>query len=316
MPKMFRFRSASRSGPRSSLYAASLVAIVLCFLSGMPLAQAADTSGLTPEVAKLLPSDLAGSLHNTLPSGFKNKTTFVMATDATIGKPIAWISADLTLKGVAVDVADALGYVLGVKVHAVNTPFDDMIPSLQSGRADFSASDMLDTKKRETVVDFVDYLIDGSSILVASDSKLHDLTLAQMCGLTAGAIRGSVEEGYLEKQTAACKTEHKPALTVNVYQGNDAMLLALVSGRADVIMGASAQLAFIQQNSHGDAKQGGPPVGVAVDGITTLKGNGLATSIQQALQKLMDAGVYQKILLLYGMQPNGLPEATLNHASY
>ena len=33
--------------------------------------------------------------------------------------------------------AEALGYVLGVKVQVVNTPFEDMIPSLQSGRADF-----------------------------------------------------------------------------------------------------------------------------------------------------------------------------------
>ena len=53
--------------------------------------------------------------------------------------------------------AEALGYVLGMKVQIVNTPFDSMIPSLQAGRADFLISDMLDTKKREQIVDFVDY---------------------------------------------------------------------------------------------------------------------------------------------------------------
>ena len=79
---------------------------------------------------------------------------------------------------------------------------------------------MLDTKKREKVVDFVDYLVDGSSILVAADSKLPDLTLDKMCGLTVASIRGSVEQGYLEKQGAQCKADGKPALTANVYQGN------------------------------------------------------------------------------------------------
>jgi polar amino acid transport system substrate-binding protein len=175
---------------------------------------------------------------------------------------------------------------------------------------------MLDAKKREQVVDFVDYLIDGSSILVAAGSSLHDLTLAKMCGLTAGSIRGSVEEGYLEKQAATCKSEGKPALTVNVYQGNDTMLLALVSGRVDVMMGASAQLAYVQEISHGKAKQGGAPVGVAVDGIAVLKSSGLAAPMQQALQKLMDSGVYMKILALYGMQENGLPAAKIDQASY
>ncbi len=42
---------------------------------------------------------------------------------------------------------------------------------------------MLDTKKRDKqIVDFVDYLVDGSSILVAADSKVQDLTLDKMCG--------------------------------------------------------------------------------------------------------------------------------------
>lgn len=238
------------------------------------------------------------------------------ATDGTSGKPIAWVDPNSAIEGIAVDMADALGYVLGVQIKVINTPFEDMIPSLQAGRADFSVSDMLDTKAREKTVNFVDYLIDGSSILVATNSRLHDLTLEKMCGLTVGSIRGSVEEDYLEKQAAQCKAEGKPALTVNAYQGNDTMLLALVSGRVDAMMGASAQLSYVRQISHGQAKYGGKPIGVAVDGIAVLKGSGLTAPMQQALQKLMDAGIYEKIFALYGMQSNSLPSATLNHASY
>ncbi len=40
--------------------------------------------------------------------------------------------------------------------------------------------------------------------------------------------------------------------------------------------GASAQLAYMAEVSHGKAKQGGAPIGVAVDGIGVLKGNGLS----------------------------------------
>ena len=213
-----------------------LAAVAAALLVPVGLAHAAGSGDAGPDVAKLLPADLHGALHDVLPPAAQSKATLVVATDATAGKPYAWVDPDASIKGVAVDMAEALGYVLGVKVQVVNTPFEDMIPSLQSGRADFLISDMLDTKKREKVVDFVDYLVDGSSILVAADSKLPDLTLDKMCGLTVASIRGSVEQGYLEKQGAQCKADGKPALTANVYQGNDQMLLALISGRVDALM--------------------------------------------------------------------------------
>lgn len=293
-----------------------LAAVTAPLLVSGGLACAAERDEAGPDVTKLLPSALHGVLHGALPPAVQSKPMLVVATDATVGKPYAWVESDSSIRGFVVDMAEALGYVLGLKVEIVNTPFDSMIPSLQAGRADFLISDMLDTRKRENVVDFVDYLVDGSSILVAADSKLKDLTLDQMCGLTVGAIRGSVEQGYLEKQGAQCKTAGKSALIANVYQGNDQMLLALISGRVDAIMGASAQLAYMAEVSHGKAKQGGPPVGVAVDGIGVSKGNDLGPVMQQALQKLMDSGVYGKILTSYGMQSNGVPSATLNHASF
>ena len=293
-----------------------LAAVTAALLAPAGFVHAADSAEGGPDVAKLLPADLNGVLHGALPAAIQSKAALVVATDATAGKPYASVEADSSIKGVVVDMAEALGYVLGMKVQIVNTPFDSMIPSLQAGRADFLLSDMLDTKKREQIVDFVDYLVDGSSILVAADSKLQDLSLDKMCGLTVAAIRGSVEQGYLEKQGAQCKTDGKSALTANVYQGNDQMLLALISGRVDALMGASAQLAYMAEVSHGKAKQGGAPVGVAVDGIGVLKGNGLAAPMQQALQKLMDSGVYAKILTSYGMQSNSVPSATLDQASF
>lgn len=303
--------------PASARFRRTLLgAVAAALLAPAGLAHAAGSGDAGLDVAKLLPPDLHGALHGAMPPAAQSKTMLVVATDATAGKPYAWVEPDSSIKGVVVDMAEALGYVLGMKVQVVNTPFEDMIPTLQSGRADFLISDMLDTKRRELVVDFVDYLVDGSSILVAADSKLQDLTLNKMCGLTVAAIRGSVEQGYLEKQGAQCKANGKPALTANVYQGNDQMLLSLISGRVDAIMGASAQLAYLAEVSHGRAKQGGAPIGVAVDGIGVLKGNGLAAPLQQALQKLMDSGVYGKILASYGMQSNSVPSATLDHSSF
>lgn len=310
-------KETARPASRNRSIRRMFVTAMATLLPLLPVAAgAASTGGIRPAVAKLLPANLKGVLHDKLPAAIRSKPDIVMATDVTIGKPFAWIGADSKVKGLAVDMADALGYVLGMKVKVVNTPFDDFIPSLQSGRADYSVSVMLDTKKRERVVNFVDYIVDGSSFLVATDSKLSDLTLAKLCGMTAGAIRGSVELDDLEKQTKACTSAGGKPITIDVYQGNSEMLLALVSGRIDVMMGASSELSYVKKSSHGKARSGGTPINRAVDGIVVSKTSGITTTMQTALQKLMDAGVYTKILALYGMQSNAVPKATVNKAKY
>jgi len=271
---------------------------------------------MRPAVKALLPPDLEGILKDELPAAVRKQPALVMATDATVGEPIAWVDEHSEIRGMAVDMADAIGYLFGKPVKSVNVVWDNLIPGLQSGRFDFSISVMLDTKKREQIVNFVDYLVDGSSFLVSADSKLHGLDLASLCGLRVAVLRGSVEQGYVTKQTEQCKKEGKPPIGIQVYQGNNDMLLAVVSGRADVMMGASSQLGYVQKLSHGRARSGGEPIGVATDGIAVPKGRGLTKPLQSALQKLIETGVYRKIMALYGMEANGVSKVTINHASY
>lgn len=269
------------------------------------------------EVADLLPANLDGKLHDELPAPLRDKSRLVMATDATIGEPITWTDEDSgELKGLSVDMATALGYVLGIPVKATNASFDSFIPGLQAGRYDLSISVMLDTKERQQSVDFVDYLQDGSSILVATDSDLNDLTLADMCGLSVGALRGSVEAEYLDEQTKKCSDAGQDGIDIGIYQGNDQMLLAVKSGRLDVMMGAASQLSYVEATSHGAVRQGGEPIGQALDGIAIPKDSPLAQPLQQALQELIDSGAYDKIFGLYGMKQNTVDQATLNHAEY
>src|SRR5215210_6413057 len=60
--------------------------------------------------------------------------------------------------GFDVDLARAIGKVLGVSVEHQDGAFEAMTPALQSGRVDMIMSGFYDTPKRRPMFTFVDYL--------------------------------------------------------------------------------------------------------------------------------------------------------------
>lgn len=256
-------------------------------------------------------------LHDQLPAAIKSKGEIVVATDATIGAPFASFGSDnKTVVGLNVDIANAIAQALGLKLKVVNTAFGTFIPGLQAARYDFSVSVMLDTKEREKVVDFIDYIKDGSGFLVRGDDSHDNLTLADLCGMKAAAISGSVEQQDLTDQSKKCVTGGQKPLQISIFAQNAQGILALTSGRVDVWTGDSDQNAWLKQQNNGKVKQSGKPFNAAIDGIALLKNNPLVPAIQKAVQMLMDNGVYLNILKKYSVQDGALTEATLNNAQY
>jgi len=256
-------------------------------------------------------------LRSQLPADVKSKGTVIVATDATIGAPFASFAPDnKTIVGVNADMAQAIGDLLGLQAKLVNTPFGTFIPGLQSKRYDFSISVMLDTKAREKVVDFVDYIKDGSGFLVRADDSRTNLKLSDLCGVKAAAITGSVEADDLATQSKACEKSGKKAIDINIFAENAQGVLALVSQRVDVWVGDSDQNAWLKTQDSGKVKQSGEPFDAAIDGIALPKGSSLVPVMQKTVQKLMDNGTYLKILKQYGVGDGAIPKATLNDAQY
>lgn len=270
---------------------------------------AAGVQTITPEVQELLTDELRGLLADELPSGFQGDDPLIMGTDATVGVPVASFDENNELiEGFAVDVSQAIGWVLGKDVVITHSVWDGLIPGLEAKRFDFTTSIMLDTEKRQETVDFVDYLVDGSSILAAEDSDLDNLSAETLCGFSVGVMRGSYEEGLMTEQNESCAD----SIEIQIYGGLNEAMLAVKSGRADVMMGAASQLSYVEAMSEGALRNAGEIVDPGIDGIAVMKGSTLVPTIQKALQELMDNGVYLEILSAYGMESNALTEATLN----
>ncbi len=94
------------------------------------------------------------ALHDALPAAMKKAGVMTLATDPT-DPPLEFYNEKNELVGAEVDLAAALGFVLGVKVNLVPSKFDAIIPGVEAGRFDGSVSGFADRKERQKLVDLL-----------------------------------------------------------------------------------------------------------------------------------------------------------------
>lgn len=94
--------------------------------------------------------------------------------------------------GISVDFAKALGKSMGREVKIVNTAWEGLIPSLQTGKADMVISSMTITESRGEVVDFsVPYANSLLGILVNKDSNIESADDLNVKGMKIAVKAGS-----------------------------------------------------------------------------------------------------------------------------
>src|SRR5262249_16644839 len=139
-------------------------------------------------------------------------------------------------------------------------------------------------------------------------------SLADLCGKTVAAERGTTQASDATAQNGKCKAAGKPGVTVNVYPDQNEANLALSSGRAQVGMADSPVAAYIVKQSNGRFKVTGRPYATAPYGIAIPKGSGLAKPVLDALKALMANGTYRSILAKWGIQAGAISSPTIDGA--
>jgi len=249
-----------------------------------------------------------------VPANIKSKGTLTVAADATYA-PNEFIAPDgHTVIGMDADLAKALGQAMGLKVNMVNATFDTIIPGLASGKYDLGMSSFTDTKAREKTVDFVTYFIAGTSFYVKASGGPDIASLADLCGHKVAVEKGTTQQADSQAQSAKCTKAGKPAVSVQVFNDQNAVNLALSSGRADVAMADSPVAEYQVKTSGGTFKLSGQPYGTAPYGIAIPKNNGMTKPVLGALMALMAKGTYKQILTKWGVQSGAISTPVINGA--
>jgi polar amino acid transport system substrate-binding protein len=223
-----------------------------------------------------------------------------------------------TMIGLEQDLQAAMAERLGVKFVTSPAQFATIIPAIQAGRFDIGMSAFGDFSEREKILDIIDYTLEGTSIVVLAGNPHNVHRISDLCGLTAGAVQGSIPLQLLDKQKGLCPAD-KP-LNVLQFPTNDQVKAAMKSGRVDASMDTTGVAAYslAHQPPAGQQLELVPTAKYAVgyQGILVPKTDPqLRDAIQATLQSMVDDGTYDAIFKKWGLTANEVKTITVNDAA-
>ena len=223
-----------------------------------------------------------------------------------------------TIIGLERELRDEMGARLGVKFTDVPAQFASIIPGIQAGRFDMGMSAFGDFAEREKIVDVVNYMLEGTSIIVLEGNPKGVHKLKDTCGLNAGAVQGSIPLQLLDKQKTLCPAD-KP-LNVMQFPSNDQIKIALQSGRVDLSMDTTGVAAYSLQHQPAGNKKlelvTGAQYAVGYQAMLVGKDDPkLRDALAATMQSMIDDGSYAKIFEKWGLGENKLDKVSINDAA-
>lgn len=249
-----------------------------------------------------------------LPERIRQSGTLSIAVN-TIYPPMEYKDpATGKLVGLDVDLADALAAKLGVKLIWQESAFEQLMPSIQTGRADIVLSGITDLPTRHEVADFIDYLKTGGHFYVMASSPYH--AAADLCGKKVATSRSTAFPGFIKQWSEAnCVAKGKPAIEVVPAESTADARSQMRQGRVDGAVQGYETLPYVMALEPNTYRPVGEPISLLYQGIAVPKGQtGLRDALAGAFKALIADGTYGKILAKYQLSANAVSTPMLNGA--
>jgi polar amino acid transport system substrate-binding protein len=250
-----------------------------------------------------------------LPQSYKDKGELTVAMDLS-SPPTTFLAEDnVTPIGVNPDIARLVAKKLGLKLKFVNTTFDTIIPGIDGGRYDFTATTMSATPERLKVLDMIDYLKGGSAVMVAAGNPLN-LTNDTLCGKNIAVTKGSTQQlKHLPNVSEwTCTSQGKPPINGVTLPNVQEALTQLHSKRVDGVFYDAGALAWAQIQQPKIFTVLEPRMDTRTNtnvAVGLKKGSPLTPALQKALQSVLESPEYKKSLEYWGLAESALTEAKI-----
>ena len=215
------------------------------------------------------------------------------------------------LSGFDIDLGEALGRKLGVKIEWQETSFAEFMPSIATGRVDAILSGFTDYASRHEIASFVDYLRSGPKFFVQQSRAAEFKDMAALCGKKVGASRRTM----FPAEIAAWSGAHcggKPIQFVGTDGSADART-QLKQGRIDAAVQGSETLPYVMDLEPDAYTPIGKPIAVQFTGIALpVKETALQRAMVDAVDALIADGTYRALLAKWKLSDNAIEKATIN----
>lgn len=246
-----------------------------------------------------------------VPDEIKKKGTLKVGTDTTY-PPNEYIDDDgKTIVGMDIDLINAVGKKLGLKMQPQTAAFETIIPSIGS-TFDLAISSFTINPERMQVVDFVSYYNAGTVWTVKKGGTKVDPKDA--CGKKIAVQTGTIQEtDDLPAKIAECTSAGKPAIDVQKYDSQGDATTAVVTGKADAMLADLPVVVDAINQSDGKLEQAGEMYDAAPYGIALPKNSGkFGDAVLAALKSLQEDGSYEKILKKWNADAGALDKPEIN----
>ncbi|MDO1583799.1 ABC transporter substrate-binding protein [Rhizobium oryzicola] len=253
-----------------------------------------------------------------IPAEFKFVTPGKLTVASAVGgPPLNTYATDAkTVVGSDPDFASAIAESLGLQLEIIPVAWADWPLGLSSGKYDAVISNVGVTEQRKEKFDFSTYRQGLHGFYVKANSQLPVIKEPKdAAGLRIIVGAGTNQERILVRWSEEnVKARLKP-IQLQYYDDEATQLLALQSGRADVIVQPHSTLVYIANRDKNIKRAGTLSAGwpersdVA---ITTRKGSGLANALTIATNGLIASGDYQKILDRWQLIDEALSKSETN----
>ena len=235
----------------------------------------------------------------------------IIATDASLAPMELVAGKRKSIVGADIDIVNALASTMGLKVIIQNVDFNKIVSGVNSGAYDLGVSSITDTRAREAKIDFVTYFQAGISYYVRKGAA-KVAQPADLCGQRVAVQEGTILETLAVKQKPLCD-KAEPLSIVRFTQQTQATQ-AVINKKADVTLSDTPIASWAVRNSKGKLVLSGDPFSVSPYGIAVAKGSGLTEPLQKAVNKIIANGVYDNILLKWGLQTGAVEKSLVNAA--
>ena len=194
--------------------------------------------------------------------------------------------------GSDIKLAQAIADELGVKLEVTTMSFDNVLSSLQAGKADIAISGISVTDERKKTFDFSDpYYETQNAIIVRKDQESTYSSLDAFKGKKVAVQKGTIEEGLAKKQLKDSTVVSLTAMgeAINEVKSGQVDAVDLEKPVAEGYLSQNSDIAlagFALKTSDGDAKA-----------VAMPKGSGkMVKTVNKVIKKLAKDDKYKQYI--------------------
>lgn len=219
------------------------------------------------------------------------------------------------VEGFDFDLARAVATQMGDRLQYTNHDFGSLLKAVDAGTFDIAISAISDTRAREKHVDFVDYFLAGSGMLVPAGNPHHIFNLDSLCGMTVDMQRGTAQQLAVEEASKTCVAARMKPIAILTYATDEQALRQFLAGKSVAHISDYPVVAYLARTlDSGHAYVvAGRQFGVIPYGIAIRKGDTAErTAVVAALKAVIADGVYDRLLKKWGLEQGAMRSAPVN----